>query len=58
MADVLSEMVFKLLSEWKVLNITAKITRRHCQKEPGFLAGVLSFYTLSLGMEPKHVKGM
>ena len=29
--DVLSEMVFKLLSEWKVLNITAKITRRHCR---------------------------
>ena len=29
--DVLSEMVFKFLSEWKVLNITAKITRRHCR---------------------------
>ena len=51
MADVLSEMVFKLLSEWKVLNITVKITRRHCQKEPGFLARVLSLYTLSFDME-------
>ena len=28
--NVLSEMVFKLLSEWKVLDITEKITRRHC----------------------------
>ena len=29
MPDVLPEIVFKLLSEWKVLNITAKITGRH-----------------------------
>ena len=29
MPDALSEIVFKLLSEWKVLNITTKITGKH-----------------------------
>ena len=29
MPDALSEMVFKLLSEWEVLNITIEITGKH-----------------------------
>ena len=35
MPDVLPEIVFKLLSEWKVLNITAKITGRHRRAPEG-----------------------
>ena len=35
MPDVLPEIVFKPLSEWKVLNITAKITGRHRRAPEG-----------------------
>ena len=35
MPDALSEMVFKLLFEWRVLNITTKITGKHRRAPEG-----------------------
>ena len=39
MPDALSEMVFKLLSEWKVLNITTKITGKRRASEGTWVPG-------------------
>ena len=56
MPDTFSEMEFKLLFEWKVLNITVKITGkyRRAPERTWFPGGNIKLPALTLCMEPKY----